>query len=84
MDKNKRKQCIDEERCFVKVKNKFTKDEITAAMCPGCWNIKARREKLLDQLESKGYFPVNKNDKLDGIYLDGKKHSPKCPYNDLR
>lgn len=80
--KNTRKICVNEQRCFVKVRSIENNKEITAAMCPACWNSVNRRRQLCKELMNKGYIPVDKNDWENGVYLKGKKHSPNCPYGD--
>lgn len=80
-DDTLRKVVIDEGRGMVRVRFKESRDCITAAVCPGCWNDPKRREKLISRMNLMGVEPVHKDDLVNGVYRKGKKHSPKCRHN---
>lgn len=64
---------------MVRVRRIGTRELLTAAMCPGCWNNPQRRRALLRIMASKGVEPADRNDRADGMYLKGQKHAPRCP-----
>jgi hypothetical protein len=78
----KRKSAVDEGRAMVRVRTIDTHDLATIGVCPGCWNIKERREVLLIKLKKMKLEVVHKDDMLSGIYRPGKSHAPGCPHGE--
>ena len=76
----KRKLAVEDGRAMIRVRYKDTHDPATVAVCPGCWNIRSRREALLKKLDKMGLEVVFKDDRLKGVYRFGKVHAPNCPY----
>ncbi|MEW5814228.1 MAG: hypothetical protein AB1798_02380 [Spirochaetota bacterium] len=78
-----RKHAIDEGRCMIRVRYIDTHEPATIGVCPGCWNIRDRREVLLIKLKKMGLEIVFKGDTLDGNYNPNKEHAPRCPYRKI-
>ena len=79
----KRKLAVKEGRAMVRVRYKDNHELTTIAVCPGCWNIRSRREVLLVRLGKMGLEVVFKDDRLNGVYRYEKVHAPGCPYGKL-
>jgi len=75
-----RKLAINEGRCMIRVRYIKNREPATIGVCPGCWNIRERRNVLLVKMKKMGLEVVHKGDTLDGNYNHEKEHAPKCPY----
>ena len=53
---------------------------LTMGVCPGCWNIQARRRVLLARLHKMDLEVASKRDAIDGRYDFDKVHAAACPY----
>ena len=68
---------------MVRVRYIKTHESATIGVCPGCWNIKERRNVLLFKLEKMGLEVVHRNDTLEGSYNYQKDHAPQCRYRKI-
>jgi hypothetical protein len=65
---------------MIRVRYIKDKELATIGVCPGCWNIRERRNVLLIRLKKMGLEVVFKGDTLAGNYNPEKEHAPRCPY----
>ncbi|MBN1500884.1 MAG: hypothetical protein JW982_12045 [Spirochaetes bacterium] len=77
-----RQNAVADGRAMIAVIYRDTKEFSTAAVCPACWNDRSRRFTLLKHMEKLNVQVISKEDKIDGVYLKGKKHILTCKYND--
>jgi hypothetical protein len=74
-----RAQAVREGRAFIDVRRARTGRLATVGVCPGCWNSRSVRPKLLAELAARGLAVVHGADGATGLYRGGSEHAPRCP-----
>jgi hypothetical protein len=76
-----RTAAVREGRAFVSVRDARSGLLTAVGVCPGCWNLRTRRPKLLAELAARGLAVVHGEDSATGTYREGAVHALRCPWS---